>query len=859
MGFWSGVSRFVKGFVGAVGGVALDFIGSVLGFDWDLEPEADPVTGIPVNRNSNVRKRSVIYGRRQISGVQVFSGVEGSNKEFLHKVLDLCEGEIEEIESIEIDGTFSTDERYTGTKGTGTGYTSDTAGYAAGSTSIGLISGAGTILTGGHINFFGDSADYVVVTGLTAPGTIVIASPGLRKALPANAQVVTVGGSISHADETKYVGTDTQAADSNLVAQFTDWTTAHQLKGVAYLHERLRFDKNVYMKVPNIKIIVKGKKVYNVLTSITEYTTDPASCIYDYCINGRYGRGIAPAELNLASFQSAANYYAEQVETFTDSGVFINRFEMNMMVDTSRTVAANLEAMLGTVRSHLVYINGEYHLKPLKGETSVFSFSENNIIDRINIIDSGKKTKLNRVKIGFINPAKKWQPDYVIVDSATFLAADNGVVLDADVTLPGETSFYRTMEYADTILKESRESLSCSIKSNLSAWKVEPGDVIDITWDSFGWVNKTFRAWSVKLNWDGTVEIAAKEHEDSVYDYSVTVEETPPPNTELTDPFTIIPPVMNTLVADTVINSDGTTVPRIKVSWTDETEGYTDHYVLEYKASGDANWTSLNISRSNEHYINGVKIGVLYVIRLKSVNTYGVSSVYDSFTITPGGDTTAPGVASSLVAVTALKGINLKWTNPTDADFDHVDIYRHTSDIPGGDKSAATRIASVKTDSYTDTNADSGTTYYYWLKAVDHTGNVGSFFPATNGVSGTTNTMINTMIIPNVGPAILGNFGAQILLVRKVTPANSSTVDIAFTYTVTNSDAAATTFTIDGEGFGGADIGEHTIAGSTTTTYTDTLTGLSSSIAYTVEGYTHDVGKLLSVENMELEIRELIN
>ncbi|MFQ5473336.1 MAG: P22 coat - protein 5 family protein, partial [Dehalococcoidia bacterium] len=79
------------------------------------------------------------------------------------------------------------------TKGTGASYTSDTAGYAVGATSITLITGTGTVLAGDVVTFAGDSNKYIVKTGVSAPGTIVLAEPGLRVALPASAVAMTIG------------------------------------------------------------------------------------------------------------------------------------------------------------------------------------------------------------------------------------------------------------------------------------------------------------------------------------------------------------------------------------------------------------------------------------------------------------------------------------------------------------------------------------------------------------------------------------------------------------------------------------------------------------------------------------------
>lgn len=80
--------------------------------------------------------------------------------------------------------------------GTGASATTNNAGYAVGATTITLASaGTGTILAGDVITFTGDTNKYVVASGdgSTADGgTITLAAPGLRKAIPTSATNITV-------------------------------------------------------------------------------------------------------------------------------------------------------------------------------------------------------------------------------------------------------------------------------------------------------------------------------------------------------------------------------------------------------------------------------------------------------------------------------------------------------------------------------------------------------------------------------------------------------------------------------------------------------------------------------------------
>jgi hypothetical protein len=82
----------------------------------------------------------------------------------------------------------------TPTVGTGTGYTTTTAGFAVGTTTIPLITGSGTVLAGDVVTFAGDSNKYVVKTGTAAAGNIVLAEPGLRVAMSTSAKAMTIVG-----------------------------------------------------------------------------------------------------------------------------------------------------------------------------------------------------------------------------------------------------------------------------------------------------------------------------------------------------------------------------------------------------------------------------------------------------------------------------------------------------------------------------------------------------------------------------------------------------------------------------------------------------------------------------------------
>jgi hypothetical protein len=82
------------------------------------------------------------------------------------------------------------------TKGAGAGYlVNNGAGYPIGATSIVVDTGTGAVLAGDVVTFAGDTNQYVVATGVTGAGTLVLAAPGLRKAVADNAAITLVNSS----------------------------------------------------------------------------------------------------------------------------------------------------------------------------------------------------------------------------------------------------------------------------------------------------------------------------------------------------------------------------------------------------------------------------------------------------------------------------------------------------------------------------------------------------------------------------------------------------------------------------------------------------------------------------------------
>jgi hypothetical protein len=128
-------------------------------------------------------------------------------------------------------------------------------------------------------------------------------------------------------------GTTSQAADPMLSGILDNWTSDHKLTGIAYIAANYEYDtKGMFSGIPNLSIVVKGKKVYDPrkdtahggtgshdfdTISTYEWSDNAALCLLDYITNDEYGKGLGEADIDMSSFQTAATDSESTVATIT--------------------------------------------------------------------------------------------------------------------------------------------------------------------------------------------------------------------------------------------------------------------------------------------------------------------------------------------------------------------------------------------------------------------------------------------------------------------------------------------------------------------------------------------------------------
>jgi len=632
--------------------------------------------GLLLNKQSNDANIPVIYGERLVGGTRVFMETSGTDNTYLYMAIVMSEGEINDIEEIRVDDKAVT--------------------WASA-----LSDGSEVEVGSGDGNFYKNSESLIRVE--------------------------------------PHFGTDGQSA-SSLLSTLSSWGSNHKLSGLCYLALRFKWNQDAFTGIPKVQAKIQGKKVVFYNSSLAAQTaafkTNPAWCLLDYLTNTRYGKGIAISEIDLTSFYDASVVCETQVTPYSGASD-INIFDTNTAIDTSQKIIDNVREILKGCRGYLPYTNGKYKLIIETTGSASITLTEDDIIGGYNLSIPTKNERYNRVIVGFVNPARNFQVDEVqfppIDDSglssadqhANMKTADGGFLLEGRFTFKTLTSPYQAEEMAEVILRRSREALTLGINVSFDAYDLAIGDIVNITHSSLGFSAKAFRVMGLTFNEDYTIGLSLVQYEASHYTWASKAQVSSTPSTNLPNPFTIQPPASVTLSDQLIEYNDGTVIVALDVAIGASPDSFVDFYQVEYKLSTDSDFIIYAQGSGLNHRVLNVIDQSTYDVRVKAVNTLGVSSTYVSAQRTIVGAIEPPSDVTDFSCNIVGQEAHLSWTQISDLDLAFYQIRYATETDGTADWQNSVNLVSKVSRPGTSISvpARAGT---YLIKAFDKLGNASS-------------------------------------------------------------------------------------------------------------------------------------
>jgi hypothetical protein len=651
----------------------------------------DEAKGTLVNKDSNNNPIPVVYGKRQLGIIRTFVESSGADNQYLYVAGVLCEGGGSGITAI--------DEIYVDDK-------------------------------------------LVTFDGTLTDGTLREVSSGDANYYKGGESLISVQG---------FFGLDNQSA-SSLLNETTNWTSDHKLSGLAYVALRFKWNQDSFSGLPEVRVTVRGKKIYDPRLDSTKagsgshrqddpttwaYSPNSSLILLDYLRNGRYGKGLPndAFETNYDSFKTSATTCETQITPYSGASQ-INLFETNAVLDTEKKVLENVRELLVPMRAIFNYTQGKYKIIIEGSGASQLLLTEDNVVSEVKLQGENKSEKYNRVIGTFTNPAKDYQSDTVSYppfnDShlptadqhATMLSDDNSTLLERTVDMIQVTSPYQAEEICESILKRSRNNLKAEVTVTAEALNLSIGDIVTATYDTASFVNKPFRVMSLAINSDSTVTLGLEEHQDEFYDYENKLEEPAIPDTTLPNPFSVSAPVSVTLDDQLIEYSDGVVITALDVTIGASLDSFVDYYQVEYKLSTDTTFQVSGQITGLNHRILNVIDGLIYNVRVKAINTLGVSSTFASASRTIIGGLLPPADVEDFSCNIIGRDAHLSWTQIPDLDLAYYAI-RFSTLTSGAEwqnsVSLVEKVARPATSVTLPARVGS-----YLIKAVDKNGNFSS-------------------------------------------------------------------------------------------------------------------------------------
>jgi hypothetical protein len=663
-------------------------LGVTLFLSWALRPKVPEIQdfgtnefddfekGILVNKQSNDANIPVIYGERLTGGTRVFMETSGSDNTYLYMAIVMAEGEINDITEIRVDDKIVT--------------------FASG-----FSDGTAVEVDSSDANFYKNSESLIRVE--------------------------------------PHYGTDGQSA-STLLSTLANWGSNHKLSGLCYLAIRFKWNQDAFTGVPKVQAKIQGKKVvyYNssLVAQSPAYSTNPAWCLLDYLTNTRYGKGLSISEMDLQSFYDASQVCETQVTPYS-GGSDINIFDTNTALDTSQKIIDNVREILKGCRGYLPYTQGTYKLIIETIGSASITLTEDDIIGGYTLSVPTKNERYNRVIVGFVNPDRNYQVDEVqfppIDDSGlpsadqheNMKTADGGFLLEGRFDFKTITSPYQAEEMAEVILRRSREALTLGLTVSFDAYDLAIGDIVNITHSSLGFSAKPFRVMGMTFNEDFTIGLSLVEYQASHYTWATKTQQATIPTTNLPNPFTIQPPASVTLDDQLIQYNDGTVIVALDITIGASNDSFVDYYQVEYKKSTDSDYIIYAQGSGLNHRVLNVIDQQQYDVRVKSVNTLGVSSTYVSASRTIIGAIEPPSDVEDFSCNIVGQEAHLSWSQIPDLDLAYYNL--RFSEATDGTADWQNSVALVEKISRPATSitvpARAGT---YLIKAVDKLGNFSS-------------------------------------------------------------------------------------------------------------------------------------
>lgn len=591
----------------------------------------------------------------------------------------------------------------------------------------------GTVKMGGVMNYAAqsDSGEYMWFSAALCEGPIEGIDP-----------VFWLGDELSN--NTKfagltyleaYTGAPGQAASAELVANSNgEWTTDDVGTGVAYAVWRLKHNREAFPRgranLP-IAFLVRGRNVFDPRTGLTAFSNNPALCLLDF-MRSEFGPagGIPDDLIDFDSFAAAANVCDEIIDSIDPTNVVsgvpgkVRRYTLDGVFEVSGGHTAIVRTMLDAMAGQMATPGERYRLYAgaWRAPTGPALTSE-----YLRSVPSYRthpayQQRINTARGTYREPRQDWQMvDYAEQQLPEAVVSEYGEILQ-NINLPATSNGAIAQRLARLAMMRARSAVPLVVQCNYGAMRWDLLDVLTADLPECG-AQGVYVVSSYTYAEGGGIDMVLTPQPASDFDW-VPAEHERIVTTVVAPDFNSTPPEITGLVVTAGVTYVDESVSNygLLATWNATADVYLENYEVQFRVvgSGDAGWRG-QIAPSNS-WKETLNTGTSYDVRVRIVRTDSTTGPWATETsILVSGDTTPPGVPTDLT-ITGTGTHTIGWKNPASLDVMRGRVYGSTVNNAAG----ATEVAEVfglPSTAYTASYTPAVTPLYYWVAAVDRSGN----------------------------------------------------------------------------------------------------------------------------------------
>ena len=320
--------------------------------------------------------------------------------------------------------------------------------------------------------------------------------------------------------------------DPYLLKNAPSWKSDMIGDGLAWLRLTLKYDAEKFpYGVPNIKVEVWGKPVYDPRTNKTAWSNNGALIILDFY---RSYLGVPDSDIDFDAFKVAADLCNEPVTT--PEGNTEPRYTINGAYELSESPSAILDHMHKCIAAEPTYVAGKHGiLMQAYNGPAVLRIEPNQIIDTVNITpELSLRDATNAIYGTFVDAEQQYiKTDFepVIVDE---WIEEDGLEIKENMDYRFVTSPYQAARLSNLYLRKKRAGRRVQLRMNMDGYAYRPGEVILLNLPQIGIQNLEFRVAEWKFHPQEGVDILLEE--DGAYIYEDIIGKP-----FVRPPFTVLP------------------------------------------------------------------------------------------------------------------------------------------------------------------------------------------------------------------------------------------------------------------------------------------------------------------------------